>query len=118
MQVPPVPVLHNTGQWYDNNFYKSEHGNTLNREYPWLWVQIKDIRSFVAGTLQAPNGNYIQAEQSYHVRNPWWDVIRFELTEMKDGKVVPMQPGEYTINIKGDRGTSDTQGVTDKFMLI
>ena len=118
MKLPTIPVLFKGDAWYQNNFFKTRSGNALNSKYPFLWIYIKDVRSYVTAVLRDNNGKVIQIEQTGSVQNPWKDVVKLELIRMVNGKVVPYKTGIYTVTVQGDRGSGDAQRITDEFVLI
>ena len=101
------------GTWYKTNMTSNkEQGNVIAYGTPYLYAQITNTKSYTTAKLSR-NGTLIQIDQSA-VNEP----IRLELVERNNGHVTPMPRGEYTLQITGDRGTSDSTGVTDKFSII
>ena len=77
----------------------------------WFY-HINNTRSYTTAKLSRGD-NLIQIEQS-GVGEP----CKIELFERVNGKVVPMARGLYKLQITGDRGTSDSNGITDEFQII
>jgi len=111
-QISHSSKLKDNGDYYTTNMTKDKSGNVIQYGEPFLYAKLKDTRSYTTAKLSRDN-NLIQIEQS-GVNEP----VRLELFEKVNGKVVPMARGDYVLQITGDRGTGDSNGVTDQFQII
>lgn len=109
------PILR--GTWYKNNFLKHEiKGNTIPYGTAYLWAQIVGAKRYVTGVLRDANGTVLQIEQGGHKGNPLIDTVRLELFD-KAGN--PLPRGKYSLQIQGDRATSDSTGIReDAFEIV
>ena len=103
--------------WYQTNFTKSEQGNTLPYGQVYLWIKIKDVRSYVTAILKDSKGIALQVNQS-HEFDKDKNIETTELLLLKsDG--TPFPKGTYHLQVQGDRGTGDSQGIkNDTFEII
>ncbi len=104
--------LSDNGNWYLSNMTKGNTGNVFTYGEPYLYVKIKDTRSYTTAQLWKGN-NLIQIEQSKA-----GEPVRLEMFTKKNDTVLPMARGEYTLKVTGDKGTSDSTGINDKFQIV
>ena len=112
-----IPQLSPNGSWYQNNFTKTQKGNSLQYGQIYLWVRIKDVRSYVSIMLKNADGMALQVEQSHkYDEDNNIETVRLELLK-PDG--MPFPKGVYHVMIRGDRGTGDSQGIAnDTFEIV
>lgn len=107
-----------TDPWIQTNFSKGEKGNMLKYAAPFLKVKVPNA-SWVTGMLLQRNEsgtyNLVQIEQSGGHNNPWTDKVVFEMEQIKNGKKVPMQAGDYKLIIRADK--LGIQGMKDEFYI-
>lgn len=100
------------GRYYQTNLKGGEAGNMFKYGDPYLYVKMLATKSYT--TVKLMKGDkLIQVEQSGA-----GETARLEMYEKLNGVVQPMAKGEYSITVTGDRGTSDSTGITDKFQIV
>ena len=98
--------------YYRTNFIEDpEVGNSLPYGMSKLHITFADARSYVTGTLHDDKGNLLQVAQSV----VGGDSITFNLKK-HDG--TPYEKGEYILVVQGDRGTGDSNRITDRFEIV
>ena len=112
-----IPHLGGSGSLLQSNLIKGPKRVSIKQDYPYLWLEPKQMRSYITAVLSDPKGNVIQIEQTGTKTNPWREIVRLELTKVQNGKTVPMQRGTYTVVLRGDRG-GESQTITQKFDII
>ena len=112
-----IPKLGPADSWYQTNFKKSDKGNSLQYGQVYLWIRIKDVRSYVTAILKDANGLALQVDQSHEFdEDNNVETARLELLKA-DG--TPFPKGIYHLTIRGDRGTGDSQGIkSDTFEIV
>lgn len=113
-----MPKLTNTQHWYQSNFVKGERGNALPFGEPYLWLKVTGVRSYITAKLENETGKVIQIEQTGHPSNPWKNAVRLEMYSRINGDIVPLPRGVYAVTVTGDRGSSDSNQITDKFEIV
>lgn len=106
------PPLKTGGRYYLTNFVKSDRGNSLKHGTPFLYVKMKGVRSYMTGQI-FKGENLIQIEQTDNK-----GVLRFELFKKNQDGIVSFERGKYTLVIAGDRGSSDSNRITDEFEIV
>lgn len=111
-----VPKLGPVGSKFQTNFIKSDVGNTLPYGHN-LWVRIEGVRSYITAILKDSAGNIIQIDQSHELdEDKNIETTRLEMLG-RDGLGLPR--GVYSVEYKGDSGSSDSIGVSnDSFTII
>ena len=110
------PTLGPADSWYQTNFKTSERGNTLEFGDLYLWVRLKDVRSYVTAILSDGNMLRLQIDQSHEFdEDNNTETTRLELITA-DGK--PFPRGKYHLHSAGDRGTSDSNQVKEMFEIV
>jgi hypothetical protein len=112
-----IPTLVPVHSWYQSNFVPSEKGNSLQYGQVYLWIRIKDVKSYVTVILKDTNGIALQIDQSHYLdEDGSIETTRLELLKA-DG--TPFPRGIYHLQIQGDRGTGDSIGIKkDTFEII
>jgi|APSaa5957512535_1039671.scaffolds.fasta_scaffold05906_3 hypothetical protein len=111
-----VPKLSPTDSWYQNNFKKSQNGNSIPYGQLYLWIKVKDVRSYVTVILKDANGIALQIDQSHEYdEDNNVETTRLELIK-PDG--TPFPKGIYHLQTRGDRGTGDSQGIKNDIFEI
>ena len=111
------PELSPANSWYQTNFTKSDKGNSLPYGQVYTWIKIKDVRSYVTAILTDANGIALQVDQSHEFdEDNNIETTRLELLK-PDG--TPFPKGTYHLQVQGDRGTGDSQGIkNDTFEIV
>lgn len=117
---PHIPQFTSKHSWYESNFKEDEkRGNVIEYGEPYLWFRVKGVRTYFIAKLKEQNGTLIQIDQSGYAGNPWSDTIRLEMFRNRNGEMEPLPRGKYSIEIQGDKGTSDAIGAnSDKFEIV
>lgn len=108
----PDPRLMTDGRYYQTNFRKSDKGNSLSYGTPYLYVKMKGVRSYMTGQI-FKGDKLIQIDQEDES-----GFLRFELFRKTSDGVLPFEAGKYTLVVAGDRGTSDSNKITDEFEIV
>lgn len=111
------PVLHPVGNWYQTNFIREQSGNALAADQNYLWIKLSGVRSYVSVMLRDSSGNVLQIDQSHALdEDNNVETCRLEMFD-RTGKRLPK--GKYSLQIQGDRGTGDSQGIkSDEFTIL
>ena len=109
-----VEALRPVDSYYRTNFTMDpQKGNVLPYGTKYLYIQFKDIRSFLNVQLFDPAGNFIMI--AYAIDNH--ADYTFLQMDGRDGK--PFPRGKYALRIRGDRGTSYDSGIQrDEFEIV
>ena len=112
-----TPDLSPKDSWYQTNLTRSEKGNTLQYGQVYLYIRIKDVRSYVTAILKNANGIALQIDQSHSFdEDNNIETTRLELLKA-DG--TPFPKGIYHLQVRGDRGTGDSMGIiNDTFEIV
>lgn len=109
------PVLGPKDAWYQTNFIKKDNENTLPLGTAYLWIQVKNVRSYLTAILKDNHGRMLQIDQSHDLDEDHnVETTRLELIT-SDGK--PFPSGTYYLQIQGDLGTGDAQGIKETFSI-
>ncbi len=117
LQLAAAPVLGPPDSWFQTNL-KNQKGKGAVLPYgsAYLWLCVKDAKTFVSATLADGAGNFIQAQQSHeHDEDKKVDTVRFA---MFDKTGTPLPRGIYEVKVAGDRGTSYSIGTGTKFEIV
>ena len=111
------PDLFLKDSWYQTNFTKTDKGNSLQYGQIYLWIKIKDVRSYVTAMIKDANGIALQVDQSHSFdEDNNIETTRLELLKA-DGTSFPK--GIYHLQVNGDRGTGDSIGIkNDTFEIV
>lgn len=98
--------------WYDVPEFKksSTHGNVVEQGTQYLTVSSSKVRTYITVQLRDVNNNVLMIDQGSAGQS-----CRLRLAD-KLGKDLPN--GNYTLIVRGDYGSSDAVGVTDRFSII
>ena len=111
------PELGPIGSWYQTNFVKEQNGNALAADQNYLWVKVSGVRNYLTVLLKDSSGNLIQVDQSHALDED--NNIETSRLEMFDRSGKRLPKGNYTLQIQGDRGSGDSQGIkSDQFTLL
>lgn len=106
------PRLMTESRYYLTNFKKSDRGNSLSYGTSYLNVKLKGVRSYMTGQI-FKGDKLIQIDQADEN-----GFLRFELFRKTPDGVLPFEIGKYTLVVAGDRGTSDSNRITDEFEIV
>ena len=111
-----VPKLGPEDNWYQTNFIQTKDGNAIQQGKD-LWIRVYGVRSYLSAILRNESGNIIQIDQSStHDEDGDIETTRLEMYGT-DGQ--PLPKGKYKLQIQGDFGPSDSQGIkNDEFLII
>lgn len=104
--------------WYQTNFRRGSQGNMLPYGKKHLLVSIPGAKWMAARlSMKRPDGSYkvIQIDQTGAPRNPWKDIIQFEMVKISGDGIVPMERGEYRITLRAKKRS--VVGIRDRFYI-
>lgn len=113
-----IPLLSPVGAWYQTNLVKNtKKGKKVHPfGHVYLWIKMTGVKSYLNVILRAPDGSPIQIRQSHELDEDH----NVETTRLKmySRNGTPMPKGTYTLQVQGDRGTSDGTGVQEDQFII
>ncbi len=116
-QSTAAPLIGPPDSWFQTSLkHKKGKGAVLPYGTAYLWIGIKDAKTFVSATLSDSLDNIIQIDQTQELdKTNGVATLRFEMFA-RDG--TPLPRGAYKIKAAGDRGTSYTIGTGVEFSII
>jgi len=103
------PTLGPVGDKVQTNFTKhAQKGNILLYGQSYLWIKMPNARTYVNALLRDSKGNLIQIRQG-HENDEDNNHTTTRVNMFAEGGV-PMPRGKYSLEIRGDAGSSDSSG--------